>query len=206
MKQISPGSETGRSIVPVGRSGIEIRSRAGVPAKAGSGCVVLAIDCSGSMAGSKMEQARRGAVEFAAAAMGNRDAVGLVQFASTASVVCGLQTDLGALREHAGRLEAGGSTDMTGGIGLAASLTAGVSGPRSMVVITDGLPTKRRTALEAAERAVRDSVQVITIGTGDADDGFLAQSASGDQLTKMVKSSDLAEGIASSAALLPGSI
>ena len=166
--------------------------------------VFLVIDCSGSMAGKNLERARQGSVDFAERALAGGYAVGLIQFASTATLVCEPQRDLSALRGYAEKLEAGGMTEMGRGIAMADANLGGQGGPRAIVVVTDGLPTKRREGLAAAERAKRRGIQIIAIGTGDADEGFLKQISSGDERAVMVPLVDLASGIRSSARMLAG--
>ena len=192
--------------VSVGRGGIEIR-RQGRPVAgevSGTGSVYLVIDCSASMAGDKLAHAKEGAMDFAKGAKQKRYAVGLIQFGSSASHVCGPQRELSALRPHVESLEVGGSTDMAGGIRMAAEMLKSARGARAMVVVTDGQPNSRPWTLDAANLAKRSGIDIITIGTDDADRALLNEIASRSDLSVMVPSESLGSGIASTAKMLPG--
>ncbi len=93
---------------------------------------------------------------------------------------------------------------MADGIELATLNLRGQTGPLAMVMITDGMPDDQTAALTAAGEAKRSGIDVITVGTDDADQSFLQRLASRNDLVVMVKSEQLGEGIASVAAMLPG--
>ena len=72
-----------------------------------------------------------------------------------------------------------------------------------MVVVTDGLPNDREAALSSAQRAKSSGVDIITIGTDDADRDLLSKLATKTELSVMVSRHDLGRGIASTAKMLP---
>ena len=194
--------------VQVTGGGIEIRRR-GVPARSDGGLqsnAFLVIDCSGSMAGRNLESAKKGAIDFAESALTKGYTVGLVQFADTATLLCQSQVDLAKLRGFADTLVAGGATEMARGIAMADRELRKRPGQRAMVIVTDGLPNRRRATMEAARLAKRNSIDIIAIGTGEADHAFLSQIASRVELSVMVPAAKLAAGIRSSAGMLPGPV
>ena len=73
-----------------------------------------------------------------------------------------------------------------------------------MVVITDGMPDHEEKALDAARDAKERGIDIITVGTDDADRVFLEKLASRKDLVVVVKSEQLGEGITSAAGMLPG--
>ncbi len=186
--------------------GIEIR-REGKPVESTvlrGGSVYLVIDCSSSMEDDKIAQAKTGALDFAQGALSKRYAVGLISFAFNAAHICEPLQDLSHVRSHLPRLEPEGSTNMADGIELATVKLGGRPGPLAMVVITDGVPDDEKAALAAAEKAKKACIDVITVGTDDADRSFLQKLASRSDLVVVVKSEQLSKGITSAAGMLPG--
>ena len=186
--------------------GIEIR-RTGKPVESTvlrGGAVYLVIDCSGSMAGQKIVEARKGAIDFAEEALDKRYAIGLISFASDALHICEPREEVSHVQRHLPGLEAGGSTNMARAIELATVKLSGRQAPLAMVVITDGMPDHEGAALDAARDAKKRGIEIITVGTEDADRVFLQKLASRNDLVVMVKSEQLGKGIISAARMLPG--
>lgn len=86
---------------------------------------------------------------------------------------------------------------------MAVEALKGVEGERAIVVATDGQPDKVSAALNEAQAAKDAGIDIITIGTDDADQTFLKQLASRADLGRKVAAEKFAEGIASTAQLLP---
>ena len=186
--------------------GIEIR-RTGKPVKSTApqgGAVYLVIDCSGSMAGDKMAEARKGAIDFSSEALVKRYAIGMISFASEANHISEPRQELANVQRHLPGLEAGGSTNMASAIKLATVKLTGRQAPRAMVMITDGMPDHEEKALDAAQEAKEQGIDIITVGTDDADRAFLEKLASRKDLVVVVKSDQLGKGITSAAGMLPG--
>lgn len=186
--------------------GIQIKHQ-GKPvnrAVARSGLVYLTLDCSGSMKGQKLIQAKQGAMNFAEEARRKGYFTGLIKFASTATYLSRPQSKLSVLQQYMEPMVAGGSTNMTEAIGLATRKLGGKRGFRVIVLVTDGKPNHPRTALEAAYEAREKSIDIITVGTDDADRRFLEKISSRSNLTVMVPKEKLNHGIKSTAKMLPG--
>lgn len=125
----------------------------------------LAIDCSGSMAGQKLEQAKRGAEDFANSAVVAGYAVGLVEFSDEARVTCVPQSTRLTLATRLNALVASGGTNLTSALVLAASNLARERAERAIVVVTDGMPNDPPGALRAAKAASESGIRIIAIGT-----------------------------------------
>lgn len=174
-----------------------------VPA-GGPSVVYLLLDCSGSMAGEKLSQARRGAEDFAQGALIQGFAVGVITFSEGARVIAAPGLNGVLLRESLGRLAAVGGTDLTAGLNLAMSELRDRSAQSAIVVVTDGRPDNRESALAAARSAMQLGIRVITIGTDDADKDFLARLSTAPNLASFVDAGRLEAGIAAAATLLAG--
>lgn len=192
--------------VAISQRGIEIRYE-GKPVTAemaGVGLVYLLIDCSGSMEeGNKLDQAKRGAINFAKDAKAKGYSIGLIRFDSIATHLCEPQREISVLGQHLKSIEAGGTTNMTEAIRLAHQRLKDKIGAQVMVIVTDGMPNSEESALEAAKEAKQNRIAIITIGTDDADRGFLRKLASRTELGVKVSRQQLEQSIASMAKMLP---
>lgn len=196
--------------ITVSQKGVVI-SRKGKPVKnevTGTGYVYLVIDCSGSMAGQKIEQAKRGAINFAKDARTKGYSIGLIQFESSATHICGPIREISALDRYLKTMKIGGTTNMADGIQLATRELQRKRGYRAMVIITDGMPnvgepTGEKAALREAEKAKENRIDIITIGTDDADWEFLKKIATRANLAAFVTREELAQAITSAAQMLP---
>jgi uncharacterized protein YegL len=72
-----------------------------------------------------------------------------------------------------------------------------------MVIVTDGMPDNAQATLEEAQEAKNNRIDIITIGTDDANEEFLKKLASRTELNVMVASDQLEQGIASTVKMLP---
>ena len=179
------------------------------PAKAGAltGYVYLLVDSSASMRkGSKLKQAQKGAIKFAKNAFGQGYYTGMIQFATSPTVVCEPGKDLKVLEKAISTISAGKSTHMAKAIRLAHTLLAGQPGMRVMVIVTDGLPNGEgdpQASVVYAEAARKAGIYIMAIGTDDADLDFLRRLSSHFDLGVKIERNQLASAIVDSSRMLP---
>jgi Mg-chelatase subunit ChlD len=193
--------------VAISRKGIEISHRGEpISGTASTGYVYLLVDCSASMEGDKVKQAKRGALNFAKDALDKGYFTGLIKFDSSARLVCEPYKDLSVLEKAIAKLEVGDTTHMAKAINLAHNLLKNLSGSRVIVIVTDGMPNGSgdpQMTLHAAEDAKKVGIEIIAIGTDDADQELLKRLASRKDLGVKVPSKNLEKTITNSAQLLP---
>lgn len=165
--------------------------------------VYLVIDTSGSMANDKLEQAKQGILDFAKDAFRKEYAVGLISFNTTAVHISEPTYDVGLLKNRVRELHATGSTNMAEGIKMAHSHLKKGANNRVIVIATDGLPDNARDALNEAGKAKEDKIDIITVGTDDANQEFLKKLASRSELGKKVAREVFSQAISSTSNLLP---
>jgi len=166
-------------------------------------CVFLVIDCSGSMSGHKLEQAKQGILDFAADALKSGYRVGLIGFDTHAVLISEPARDVNVLAPGVKALKVGGSTNMVDAIKLAHDKLKNLPGTRVIVIATDGMPDNAPAALKAAMLAKNDKIDFIAIGTDDANQDFLQRLATRKDLAAKVSSAKFAKAIASASNLLP---
>ena len=172
--------------------------------RASQSLVYLVIDCSGSMTGTKITQAKRGSLDFATSAFSEGYSVGLISFSDTASHLCAPMNTRSELSAGVNRIQIQGGTNLTPAIEEVVSRFAQKEDAlRAMVIVTDGQTTDPESALRAAEKAKRLGISILTIGTDDADSAFLAKLASDTSLAKKVTSQYLEQTIFQTAKMLP---
>ncbi len=205
IEKISPPKDTHISI---SQKGIEIRHE-GKPVSSSSGLtgyVYLLVDCSASMEGDKLKQAKKGALNFAKDALGKGYFTGLIRFDSSPKLICEPFKDVSNLEKRLVGLEIGDTTHMAKAINLAHELLKEMPGTRVIVVVTDGMPNGPGdpvASLNAGQNAKKNGIDIIAIGTDDADQEFLKRLASRAELGIKVPSKQLEKTITSSAKMLP---
>jgi Mg-chelatase subunit ChlD len=206
-KDIQKVSSPQNAHVSVSQKGIEIRHE-GKPVSSGAltGYVYLLVDCSSSMEGNKLKKAKKGTLNFAKDALGKGYFTGLIKFDSSARLVCEPFKDITNLEKKLVGLEIGDTTHMAKAINLAHELLKEMQGTRVMVVVTDGMPNGPGdpiASLNAGQNAKRNGIDIIAIGTDDADQEFLKRLASRAELGIKVPSKQLEKTITGSAKMLP---
>ena len=193
--------------IATSQRGVEIR-REGKPVSTATrtGYVYLVVDCSWSMEGDKLNQAKKGALRFATDALVKGYLTGLIQFDSSAVHLCEPQREISVLDRHLKKMEAGDETHMAEAIRLAHERLKDRVEARVMVIVTDGMPNgpyDPEASLKAAEKAKKDGIDIITIGTDDADRKFLKKLASRAELGIKIAREQLEQSIVSSEKMLP---
>lgn len=167
--------------------------------------VYLLLDCSGSMeSDGKLIAAKTGAAGFGKDALAQGYLVGLIAFASTPGCMLEAHSDHSALQRALAGLTAAGSTDLAAAIDMVIPKLARFGTDRAICIVTDGMPDCRNAALQAAQRAKDRGIEILTLGTDDADQAFLAQLATRKDLALKVERKLLATAITSMARLLRG--
>jgi Mg-chelatase subunit ChlD len=163
--------------------------------------VYLLIDCSTSMDGAPLFQAKQGALNFADEARAKAYRVGLVRFSDDAYALKNPDT---GFTDAVDSLTAYGTTNLTAGIELATEhLMNEATGQRVMCVVTDGLPDHTRSALKAARRAGDLGIHIMAIGTAGANEKFLNKLVTSQALSSYVETAQLQSGVTDMARLLP---
>jgi Mg-chelatase subunit ChlD len=167
------------------------------------GKVYMVLDCSASMSGYKLDQAKQGVQDFAKDAIRKEYLVGLIKFSSRATHLCEPTKEVNRLEISMKDIIATGSTNMVDAIRMARENLRTFDGSKAMVIATDGQPDNVDASLKEGLLAKRDGVEIITIGTDDAVQEFLKKLASRSDLGKKVTSQMFAKAISSAHLLLP---
>lgn len=129
--------------------------------------LVLTLDMSGSVAGTRLEhlrQAGRGVLK----ALKPRDRASLVTFSHVVARRVPLTTDLAAVRTALDAAEGSGETALVDGIYASIALGAGEAGRGLIIVFSDGMDTASWLSPDALlDTAKRSNVVVYVVSAGD---------------------------------------
>jgi Mg-chelatase subunit ChlD len=162
---------------------------------------VLLIDGSDSMGDSKRRFATSGAVAFAEGALAKNYSVAVIGFANDARLICKPTTDLERIRKACGCWPVSGGTFI--GAGLDAAVNLGVE-PGDVLVVTDGACGQPDKTLSIASKLKDKKIEILAVGTDDADQVFLQQLASRPDLGLKVEIGKFASAISNASKLLKG--
>lgn len=165
----------------------------------------LLLDCSGSMnEGGKMQAAKRGAAAFCGDAATKAYAVGVIAFSNEAVCLRNATASAESIEDLLYGIPASGSTDMAGALQMAVRKLRSRGGTRVVCLVTDGMPDDKDSAFKAAHSLAVAGVDIMTLGTDDADKDFLDRVATTSGSSIKVPRQELQQGIKNMALLLPG--
>ena len=136
--------------------------------------IVLLIDASGSMSGGKLTEVKAAATSFVQRQDLSKDSFAVIGFGSRVRVGTSLTSDLETIESAIASLADGGGTNMALGLQTAAAQLRSSDFTRSILLFTDGQANLRST-LAAAQSSQSQNINLIAVGTGDADTNFLTQ-------------------------------
>ena len=99
----------------------------------------------------------------------------------------------GLLHAAVNRIEAQGSTNLTDALEMARGQLAATDRKRYIVILTDGYPDAAESAVEQALAAQKQGIEIVAIGTGDADRDYLRRLASSQQASIFARSGELVQ-------------
>jgi len=151
----------------------------------------LLIDVSASMTGPPLEEAQTAAREFLAKCDFTTMELGLISFSTLVALQAQATSNVRRLHAAVHRLEAQGSTNLTDALEMARGQLIANDRKRYIVILTDGYPDAPESAIEQALAAREQGIEIVAIGTGDADRDYLRRLASSEQASIFAKSGEL---------------
>jgi molecular chaperone DnaK (HSP70) len=155
--------------------------------------VFLLIDVSASMTGQPLVEAQTAAREFLARCDFTTMEVGLISFSTMVALQSPATSNVRRLHAAVHRLEAEGSTNLADALEMARGQLVSAERKRYIVLLTDGYPDAPESALDQALAARREQIDVVAIGTGDADREYLKRLASSEQASIFARSGELVQ-------------
>lgn len=133
--------------------------------------VMLTLDTSGSMYGSKLSQAQDASKTFVGSLV-EGDRAGVTEFSSGANVRQGLTEDFGAVNASIDSLFASGGTDIADGIDESADelREKGTDDSQQVIVLLSDGQSAEVPAIQAAEQAKDDGITIYTVAVGGGAD------------------------------------
>jgi molecular chaperone DnaK len=155
--------------------------------------VFLLIDVSASMTGGPLVEAQTAAGEFLSKCDFTTMEVGLISFSSLVALQSAATSNVRRLYAAVNRLEAQGSTNLTDALEMARGQLVATDRKRYVVILTDGFPDAAESAVEQAMAARKQGIEIVAIGTGDADRDYLRRLASSQQASIFARSGELVQ-------------
>jgi molecular chaperone DnaK (HSP70)/uncharacterized protein YegL len=153
----------------------------------------LLIDVSSSMIGQPLVEAQIAAREFLERCDFTTMEVGLISFSSLVALQCPATSNVRRLHAAIQRLEAEGSTNLTDALEMARGQLAATDRKRYIVLLTDGYPDAAESAVEQAMAARDQGIEIVAIGTGEADRDYLGRLASSERASIFARSGELVQ-------------
>jgi molecular chaperone DnaK len=154
--------------------------------------IYLLVDVSASMAGAPLLEAQSAARAFFERCDFTTAQVGLVSFSDQVTLMTEATDHVRRLHAAIARLEAEGSTNLTDALVLARERLLDIRGrTRYVVILTDGFPDAPESAVEEAEGAKAEGIEIVAIGTGAADRDYLRRLSSTEAGTIFARQGEL---------------
>jgi Mg-chelatase subunit ChlD len=166
------------------------------------GIAILLLDCSGSMAGEKLRDAMDGCMGFARDAIAKDYAVGVISFSDSWSWALRPSREVSEIGAAVRPQKANGLTMLAEAIAGAGEQLRLPVRLKAIVVFTDGHVGDSRESISAIQALRRDGIDVIAIGTEDADRHFIETIASRSELAVATTTKQVSGAIRSAARLL----
>jgi molecular chaperone DnaK (HSP70) len=166
--------------------------------------IALLLDCSASMDGPPLEEAQEAARNFLDKCDFTHTEVALISFSENASVQCEASDNPRKVRAAIERLTADGTTNLTEALQLAREQLASSDRSRYIVLLTDGYPDSGESALDEAALARGEGIEIVAIGTGDADQEYLRRLASTEEGSIFARSGELVQTFGHIARVIAG--
>lgn len=161
--------------------------------------VMLAIDLSGSMSGEPVQKAQEAMRDFVSQMDANSVKIGIVAFADQTKLVTEPTSDYRKVLTDIENMEVGDVGICTGAEPFTITFETMYGRPgvqntdkiRYLVVLTDGVWDKPKTAIREAEKCHKQGMEVIALGFGEADEAFLKQIASTEDFASLTNLAEL---------------
>lgn len=155
--------------------------------------VYLLIDVSASMTGEPLVQAQRAAREFVDRCDFARFLVGLISFSQQVILQAEATDNARKVLAAINRLEPESTTNLSDALAMARELLTRSERSCYVVLLTDGFPDAPEDAVEQAERVRAEGIEIVAIGTGEADREYLKRLASTEAGTIFARQSELVQ-------------
>lgn len=161
--------------------------------------VILAVDLSGSMSGKPVQKAQEAMRDFVSQMDSETTKIGLVAFADRTKLVTKPTDDYKKVLKDIGNIKVGDVGICNGAepFTISADTMYGRYGMkdddkvRYLVVLTDGVWDKPNAAIREAEKCHKKGMEVMALGFGGADEGFLKKIASTEDFASLTNLAEL---------------
>lgn len=184
----------------LGRSPLENDSSA---SQASPAALVIAVDASGSMSGTPMNEAQKAALSMVNKLDLSRFHVGILAFSDKMAILTGCTGHKGVVKGAINKLEVGlGYGNDACPFEKAMRMMDGEEGSKFIVLLTDGCWSYPQKAIAQAKRVKDEGAEIIAIGFGPADHDFLKTVATCDENALMTDVSNLVDSFSKIAQVL----
>jgi len=130
--------------------------------------IVLMLDCSGSMRGDDLVQAKNASTNLITKMIDlTVHRMALMSFSDNSHILCELTHDAQNLTSELPNITAGGGTSMISALRDAEKLLENSTGKKIALMVTDGYPDRRSQTLQCAKKIRENGLKIIAIGVGE---------------------------------------